>query len=269
MIRKPYVAGHFYPLSDSELSDTVARYIEDIPEAEKVNAVGLVSPHAGLIYSGAVAGAVFSRVKVQGTLIILSPNHTGLGRPVSVMSSGIWQVPNGSLEIDEPLAESILSSLDIAEKDETAHLQEHSIEVQLPFILHFSSDVKIVPITIMAGSLEICRMIGDALAEVISKTDHPVTIIASSDMSHYEEDAVARKKDKMAINRIIELNDEGLHNTVKAENISMCGFAPVTAMLHAAVKLGAREASLIKYSTSGEISGDYSQVVGYAGVIVK
>jgi AmmeMemoRadiSam system protein B len=267
MIRKPAVAGQFYSASKSELSETVKGYVDD--KAEKVRAIGVVSPHAGLMYSGAVAGAVYSRIEFPHTFVILSPNHTGLGSLVSIMSSGEWQLPTGSLSIDEELAKKVLADSDFIEEDTLAHSMEHSIEVQLPFILYFSTDVEIVPITIMTGSLEACKMLGDTLAAVISETDYPVTIIASSDMSHYEEDSVARKKDRMAIDKITSLDDEGLHHTVKSESISMCGYAPVTAMLHAANKLGAKEATLIKYMTSGDVSGDYSHVVGYAGVIVK
>jgi AmmeMemoRadiSam system protein B len=267
MIRKPAVAGQFYSSSSQELSETVDGYVED--NSGKVRAIGVVSPHAGLMYSGEVAGAVYSRIEFPGTFVILSPNHTGMGSLISIMSSGEWQMPTGSLSIDEELAERIKDNFDTIEEDTLAHSAEHSIEVQLPFLLHFSSDVKIVPITMMTGSLAACKMLGDALADAISATDYPVTIIASSDMSHYEEASVARKKDKMAIDKIIGLDDEGLYHTVKAENISMCGYAPVTSMLHAANKLGAKEAALIKYMTSGDVSGDNSSVVGYAGVIVK
>lgn len=267
MIRKPAVAGKFYPSSQQDLSEEVNGYVEH--DAVKTRAIGIVSPHAGLMYSGAVAGAVYSRIEFPRTFIILSPNHTGLGSVVSIMTSGEWQIPTGSLKIDEVLAKRILSDSDFIEEDTLAHEMEHSIEVQLPFILLFSSDVKIVPVTIMTDSLETCKMLGDNLADVISGSDYPVTIIASSDMSHYEEDSVARNLDNMAIEKIISLDAEGLYETVKKEKISMCGYAPVTTMLHAANNLGAKEATLVKYMTSGDVSGDYAHVVGYAGVIVK
>ncbi|NOZ69132.1 MAG: AmmeMemoRadiSam system protein B [Deferribacteres bacterium] len=267
MKRQPAVAGQFYPSSPAKLSEQVSNYVRT--DAEKESAIGIVSPHAGLVYSGRVAGAVFSRIRFPHTFILIGPNHTGLGSPVSIMSEGVWEIPTGELAIDGWVADSIKDCCSIVTEDSYAHAMEHSLEVQLPFIAHFSSDVKIVPITMMTDSLEACRLIGGAMADVIKNTDYPVTIVASSDMSHYVSDSVAREKDGKAIERIEALDPEGLFVTVKNERISMCGAMPVTAMLFAAEKLGAREARLVKYMTSGEVSGDYDYVVGYAGMIVK
>lgn len=267
MIREPAVAGQFYPASSSELSAQVRGFTEEGGDNER--AIGVVSPHAGLMYSGSVAGAVFSKIKFPGTFILLGPNHTGLGSPVSIMSSGQWQVPTGTLRIDENIAEKLKSHSGLFKENSIAHKMEHSLEVQLPFILRFTSDVKIVPIAVMNDSLESCRSIGGVLADVIQNTEYPVTIIASSDMSHFVSESIAKEKDKMAIERILALDPEGLYRTVKNEEISMCGVAPVTAMLYAAEKLGAKEARLEKYMTSGEISGEYDYVVGYAGMIIK
>ena len=267
MKRKPAVAGHFYSASSSALAKEVQKYIEAVPSRER--ALGVVSPHAGLIYSGRVAGAVFSRIEFPGPFILIGPNHTGLGRPISVMDSGEWEMPTGSLRVDDAVAEKILRSSGKIQVDNSAHMMEHSLEVQLPFILHFSSDVRIVPIVVMGDSLESCELLGRAVADAIKKTAYPVTIVASSDMSHYEQDSVARARDKKAIERILSLDPPGLYETVGREGISMCGFMPVTAMLYAAVELGAKDATLVKYMTSGEVSGDYDYVVGYAGIIVK
>lgn len=267
MIRQPSVAGQFYESSRSGLTEQVGCFIPTGVSTE--NVIGAVSPHAGLMYSGAVAGAVYSKITFPGTFVIVGPNHTGLGSPVSIMSSGRWQIPTGELEIDETFANKLKGQLNVAEEDSLAHKMEHSLEVQLPFILYISSTVKIVPVVMMIDSLEVCESAGDALAEVIKNTDYPVTIIASSDMSHYVSDSIAREKDRKAIDRIIDIDPEGLYHTVKKEGISMCGFIPVTTMLYAARKLGAKEANLVKYMTSGEVSGDYDQVVGYAGLIVK
>jgi len=267
MKRKPVVAGQFYSASSSGLSKEVQRYIQASPVKEK--AIGVVSPHAGLIYSGAVAGAVYSRIEFPHTFILLGPNHTGLGKPLSIMARGEWEIPTGSLKIDEALAKKILSYSRVIEEDSFAHSMEHSLEVQLPFILHFSSDVKIVPVMMMTDSLDHCRLVGETIADGIKDTEYPVTIVASSDMSHYEADSIARTKDKKAIDRILSLNPEGLYQTVVKEGISMCGFIPVTAMLYSAKKLGAKDATLVKYMTSGDVSGDYGYVVGYAGLIIK
>lgn len=267
MIRKPAVAGQFYSSTPSALTDEVKRYID--VDAEKVRAIGILSPHAGLMYSGQVAGAVYSRLEFPGTFVLLGPNHTGLGKPVSMMSSGMWQIPTGDVEIDGTLAKRLLGYSSAISEDTMAHSMEHSLEVQLPFMLHFSSSIKILPIVFMIDSLEICRSIGMALAGVIKDADYTVTIIASSDMSHYETDSVARSKDRKAIERILNLDPEGLYRTVKQNDISMCGYIPATTMLYAVKELGASEANLIRYMTSGEVSGDYDYVVGYAGIIIK
>ena len=267
MIRKPAVAGQFYESTPSRLISQVNEYLE--ADAEKASAIGIVCPHAGLMYSGRVAGAVYSRITMPRTFILIGPNHTGFGQPVSLMSSGVWHMPTGELRIDENLAAELKKGSDIISEDSLAHRMEHSLEVQLPFILHFSPDVSIVPVTMMPVSLDICRTVGEALAEAVNKSDYPVTMIASSDMSHYVSDAAARKKDKKAIDRVLALDPVGLYKTVRDQDISMCGVVPVTTMLFAAQKLGASEAALVKYMTSGEVSGDYDYVVGYAGVIVK
>lgn len=267
MKRQPAVAGQFYPSSPSRLSEQVRGYVNE--NAVKEKAIGIVSPHAGLMYSGAAAGAVFSKITFPRTFVLIGPNHTGFGSAVSIMLSGQWEMPTGELSINEELARRIREKADIIEADTMAHSMEHSLEVQLPFILYYSSDVKIVPIVLMSDSLETCRLIGEAIADAITELKNSVTIVASSDMSHYVTDSVARDKDKKAIDRVLALDPEGLYNTVKKEGISMCGFMPVTTMLFAALKLGAKQAELVKYMTSGEVSGDYNYVVGYAGMIVK
>ena len=267
MIRPPAVAGQFYESSPSGLSAQVEDCIET--GVEKESATGLISPHAGLMYSGRVAGAVYSRIKIPHTFILIGPNHTGFGSPFSIMSSGEWQIPTGKLKIDDNFAKRLKQHCNIIKEDSLAHQMEHSIEVQLPFILHFSSDVNIVPITVITASLDTCRLVGEALADVIENLDYTVTIIASSDMTHFETDSAAREKDKKAIDMITAMDPEGLYNTVRDEGISMCGVIPATMMLFAAKKMGAGESTLVKYMTSGEVSGDYNYVVGYAGVIVK
>jgi len=267
MIRRPAVAGQFYSSSPSGLSEEVKRYIDS--DVEKERAIGVLSPHAGLMYSGRVAGAVYSRIDPPHTFVLLGPNHTGVGRPIAMASSGRWQIPTGEVEIDEVLARRILEHSDAISEDTMAHSMEHSLEVQLPFILHFAPDVKIVPLVFMVDSLEACRTVGIAVAGAIKESGYPVTIIASSDMTHYESDSVARKKDQKAIDMIIALDPEGLYRTVKHNNISMCGYIPAVTMLYAVNELGAKEAVLVKYMTSGEVSGDYGYVVGYAGIIIR
>ncbi|RME65027.1 MAG: AmmeMemoRadiSam system protein B, partial [Nitrospirae bacterium] len=192
MIRPPAVAGQFYKGSARALNQEVARYIET--DTTQIEAIGAVCPHAGFMYSGHVAGAVYSRLVMPEIFVLLGPNHTGLGQSVSMMPSGRWEVPNGSFDIDENLAKKIfLLSEGTVAKDERAHLFEHSLEVQLPFIAYFGKPVRIVPIAFMRISLEECLKVGEAIAMAIKDTEVPVTMIASTDMSHYVSDSVARK----------------------------------------------------------------------------
>ncbi|UCH81652.1 MAG: AmmeMemoRadiSam system protein B [Nitrospiraceae bacterium] len=267
MKRKPAVAGQFYQASPSGLEDQVNQYITK--ESSRVHSIGIVSPHAGLMYSGEVAGSVYSRITMPHTFILLGPNHTGAGAPVSVMTSGQWQLPNGEIAIDESLAAYLMKCTHVLTEDSRAHVMEHSLEVQLPFILHFSSSVHIVPIVMMTDSLQVCSDLGRAIADTVKNAGYAVTIIASSDMSHYVSDSHARTMDKKAVDKILALDPEGLYQTVREEAITMCGVIPVTSMLYAARLLGARESKLIKYMTSGEVSGDFEYVVGYAGLIIR
>lgn len=267
MRRSPAVAGQFYQGTASKLTQQVKQYINS--SAVKEHAIGILAPHAGLIYSGSVAGEVYSAIEFPKTFVLIGPNHTGLGAKVSMMASGEWEIPTGIFSIDEKLSWRIAVNTPIISKDANAHTFEHSLEVQLPFIAYFSTEPKIVPITVMSASLEECRLLGEGIAKSIKEVNYAAVIVASSDMSHYVPDDVARQKDRKAIEMIKSLNPEGLYTVVSRERISMCGYLPAAVMLFAAKALGAIEARLIKYSTSGEVSGDYDQVVGYAGMIVK
>lgn len=267
MKRSPAVAGQFYHGTSSKLQQQVENYIDKGARRERV--LGVVSPHAGFIYSGSVAGAVYSSIDFPETFILIGPNHTGLGAQVSLMASGEWEIPTGVLCIDEKISYKISMYVPIVTKDTKAHMFEHSLEVQLPFIAYFSKEAKIVPIIILSATVEECRMIGKGIARAVRDIGSSVVIVASSDMSHYVPDDIARKKDGKAIDRILSLDPEGLYETVEKERISMCGYIPVTTMLYAAEALGAQSARLIKYATSAEVSGDYEQVVGYAGIVLR
>jgi MEMO1 family protein len=266
MLRKPAVAGQFYAESSDLLRSQVEQYVEKTSVNESARV--LICPHAGLIYSGPVAGAVYSRVRLPEHVLLIGPNHTGLGPPVSVYGDGSWNMPNGVVPIDRDLASRLLERCRSAERDTEAHRFEHCLEVQLPFLQYFRSQLAILPVILMSTRLDVCRELGEAMASVIREASEPVLMIASTDMSHYEPDAVAREKDRWAIDKILALDPVGLHRIVREKQISMCGFAPTVAALFAAVRLGASRASLIKYMTSGETSGDYSRVVGYAGIVI-
>lgn len=267
MKRNPAVAGQFYHGTVERLKEQVAQYIR--ADTPKESAIGIMSPHAGLIYSGSVAGEVFSSIKMPQTFIMLGPNHTGLGPDISLMDAGEWVIPTGLFRIDSKLASKIALKSGRVSRDAQAHIFEHSLEVQLPFIAYFSTDIKIVPIALLSASYADCLDLARAIAEAVRDADYPVVILASSDMSHYLPEKQARRKDAMAIEKILALDPEGLYETVRKERISMCGYLPATVMLAASKLLGADSARLIKYATSGEVSGDFDSVVGYAGIVVK
>ncbi|MCC6545192.1 MAG: AmmeMemoRadiSam system protein B [Nitrospirae bacterium] len=267
MIRKPAVAGYFYDGSPDGLRNQVENYVSS--DADRIKSIGVLSPHAGLIYSGAVAGSVFSRVILPDTFILVGPNHTGRGASVSIFIEGDWSMPNGSVAIDSELARAIEVRSRYASEDYDAHTGEHSLEVQIPFIQYFTRNFKIVPVTMMSTTLEVCREVGAAISHAIKETKKDVLIVASSDMTHYESGKSAMEKDQKAIKKILALDPAGLHHTVKENGITMCGFAPAVTMLYAALELGATKATLVKYMNSGDVSGDYDQVVGYAGMIIS
>ncbi len=267
MIRNAVVAGQFYPASASELKSMIKGMVEE--KAKKQEVIGLISPHAGYIYSGAVAGAVLSRITFKDTFIIMGPNHTGRGKPFSIMTEGSWQTPLGEVEIDSGLGKKILAHSRYLEEDEVAHIHEHSIEVQLPFLQYFSSEFKLVPIVFAPAEGAICKEIGKAIARAVKESGSKAVIIASSDMTHYEPQARAEKKDTQAIEAVLNLDEDRLLKRVDELNISMCGYAPAASLIVAAKELGAKGAELVKYQTSGDTTGDYSSVVGYAGIIIK
>ncbi|MBI5644081.1 MAG: AmmeMemoRadiSam system protein B [Deltaproteobacteria bacterium] len=263
--RPPCVAGRFYPGEPEILERTVDTLLF---ETTREDAISIVSPHAGYIYSGAVAGAVFSSVNLPDNIILIGPNHTGLGQTASLMARGYWDIPTGRVEINSELAGLLLDSGAFSD-DKAAHLMEHSLEVQLPFIRSLNKKASIVPITVMRGNADECAGMGEALAGAVLAYKKPVLIVVSSDMNHYETDIKTREKDKLAIDRVLKLDAAGLLNITSSRNISMCGVIPAAIAITASRLLGAREARLVKYSTSGETSGDMKQVVGYAGILIK
>jgi len=257
----------FYEGSPERLRDDVRSYW--VPEAEAEPALGALVPHAGYVYSGPVAGAVYSRLTIPPVALILCPNHTGRGAPAALDPSDAWRTPLGDVPVDRRLSERLLALAPSVEEDAEAHAGEHSLEVQLPFLQCRRADVRIVPVCLGAHDLDMCREIGQAVARICAEEEEPPLVLASSDMNHYESRAVGRAKDDRALARIESLDPEGLFATVLAEGISMCGFLPATALLFAARSAGARAATIVARRDSGDETGDASSVVGYAGVIVK
>ncbi len=265
-VRPPAVAGRFYSSDPDTLQAEVDSYIT--PQGSPQPAIGCISPHAGYMYSGHVAGAVYGRIEIPERCILLCPNHTGMGRPLAIMSHGAWETPLGRVAIDEELATSLKRKFSFLNEDSDAHRGEHAVEVQLPFLQERRKDFSFVPITLGTGEYEMLEALGFALADVVQNQER-VLIVASSDMNHYENDHITRIKDHKALKPILALDPRGLFDVVTKEEVSMCGFGPTVAMLTAARRLGAVHAEVVKYATSGDVSGDRDMVVGYAGVIVR
>ena len=269
MVRRPVVAGQFYPGSEKSL----LKEVEDLIDkgAKKEAALGVVSPHAGYMFSGPVAGQVLSSIAPRSTYLIMGPNHTGMGENFSLSAAEAWKTPLGEVQVNAGLAQKILGISKNIVSDNAAHMGEHSIEVQLPFLQVLNKDFSFVPIVIGHAGIATYRAVGKELARAIKecRLEKDITIIASSDMTHYEAHEAAKKKDAKAIEAILALDEEALIRNVERLSITMCGYAPTVIMLVAAKELGAKSARLVKYQTSGETSGDYSSVVGYAGMIIS
>ncbi len=266
-IRQPAVAGTFYPADPKALRDQIASCLK--PTSTKITAKGIVVPHAGYIYSGSVAGQVYSQINIPDRLIILSPNHTGLGVPFSINNRGAWRLPMGNAQIDEKLADRLMKECPLLEVDTEAQMHEHSLEVQIPFLQFLKKDFRFVPITLGHLSLKQCEELGEALAQVIVQEKEPILIIASSDMNHYENQTITLEKDQWAIDKILTQDPKGLFDTVHSKKISMCGIIPTTVMLATCNKLKAKRTLLVDHKTSGDVSGDFEKVVGYAGLIIE
>jgi len=267
MIRRAAVAGSFYPADKQEIIETIKSLIE--PDVARRKALGAVLPHAGYVYSGNVAGSVLSQVELPQTAVIIGPNHTGMGKPFSLMAEGLWRTPLGDVEVDGALARQILGLSRYLEDDAMAHMREHSIEVQLPLLQYFKPDIKIVPIILTGAAPSVYKEIGEAVAKAVKSSAYDIIILASSDMTHYEPREKAREKDLKVIEAILELDEDRVLEIVRKRHVSMCGSGPVACLLRAVRELGGGSAELVDYKTSGDVTGDFSEVVGYAGIIIK
>ena len=263
MERESAVAGRFYPAERERLARDVARHLAQ-PGTLPAPAIGVLVPHAGYVYSGAVAGAVYAQVEVPARAIVLCPNHTGLGAPVALWPDGRWKTPLGPVPVDAELAGD-LAACPLVRADRAAHLHEHALEVQLPFLLARRADVAIAPLCLGPLDLAACRELARAVARAARRG---ALVVASSDMSHYLPAGEAARLDRLALERLLALDGAGLLATVRREEISMCGVVPAAVMLMAAGELGASSARLVRYGSSGEVTGDLTSVVGYAGAIV-
>jgi len=279
-VRRPAQAGAFYSADRASLTNQIEDCflnklgpckLPELQEGLKRKIVSAISPHAGYMYSGPVAAHTYSALASDGipdTIVILGPNHYGAGTGLSIMTEGSWQTPFGEVEIDSDAAKQICENSGMLDIDALAHVNEHSIEVQLPFLQYvFGKRFRFVPISMMMQDLESSRNVGEAIAECIA--DRNALIIASSDMSHYEPQKEAERKDKLAIDAILKLDEEKLQRTVESENISMCGYGPISSAIVASKALQAHSAKLLSYRTSGDITKDYGQVVGYMAATIS
>jgi len=279
-VRRPTQAGAFYEGSAESLKRQIKEcFLSElgpgkVPEVKADGPrkiVGLVCPHAGYMFSGPVAAHAYYELALDGTpetAVIFGPNHTGYGSPLAVMNEGVWRTPLGDLEVDSETANQIVREARIVDVDELAHRYEHSIEVQLPFLQFlYGSNIKIVPICFLMQDLTSATDVGEAVAKAL--TGKNAVLIASSDMTHYEPHEIAKEKDLAALRAVEEMDAAKFYSTVESRRISACGYGPIVALITAAKHLGAREAKLLCYKSSGDVIGDYSSVVGYAAVCFK
>ena len=267
MIRPPAVSGRFYPSDEKKLALEIEKYTSSANE--KCFARGCVVPHAGYLYSGHVAGAVYSEIEIPARCILLGPRHFPGGEAMAIISEGSWRTPFGDAQIDSELAAELKRACPLLREDRMAHEREHSLEVQIPFLQQLAANLRFVPVVLATQRYQDLETLGHAVARVIEAHTEPVLLIASTDMNHYESDAITRTKDHKAIDRILALDPRGLYDMVRSEGITMCGYAATAAMLIAMRDLDAKNAELIRYATSGDITGDWNQVVGYAGIIIR
>ena len=268
MIRMPAVADRFYPGSPVRLQAAVRAFLPEAAATGKQPALAVILPHAGYVYSGATAGQTIGRVRVPETVVLLGPNHHGRGAPIA-LSTDDWQMPLGKVGINTEFAEALLRNAPDVTADREAHRMEHSLEVQLPFLQQLQEHLQIVPLVVSHIPFTLCQLVAAALVKTIQEYGQPVLLLASTDMSHYESRQQAAHKDQQAIDRILHLDPQGLYATVLDQRISMCGIMPTTIALLVALGLGATQAELVRYTDSGEVSGDVSQVVGYVGLIIS
>jgi len=264
MIRRPVVAGMFYPLNKDNLNEQLSKLFEGVG---KGNLIGVVSPHAGYEYSGRTAAHAINSLRPAKSFVILGPNHNLMGSKFSIMGSGEWETPLGNVRVDSELAKEI-KKCGVIQEDDFAHVQEHSVEVQLPFLQYRFRDFRFVPVSISnvdysEDFLKKCETLGKHLARTIK--NKPIDIIASSDFSHYLPKEVAKEKDTKAIERIQKLDPKGFFQTLEEIDASVCGYGPVAVLLYVAKELGLK-AKLINRTDSGESTGDSSSVVSYYAI---
>jgi hypothetical protein len=266
MLRSPAVAGQFYPAHPRELSSLIAKFTGRTSAAEPAHVRACLVPHAGYVYSGIVAGAVFSSIFLPKKILLLGVRHYPQGEPLAILSEGSWRTPLGDATIESSLAQRLLAACPGLREDSAAHSHEHCLEVQLPFLQELDPGFSFVPVVLGTIRFDQLVQVGEGIARVLSEGKEEILVVTSSDMNHYEDDATTRRKDRKAIDRMLHFDAKGLYQVCQDEQISMCGMGPAVAMLTAMQCLGAKKAELVRYATSGDVSGDRDAVVGYAGM---
>lgn len=275
MLRLPAVAGRFYPANPNELAATVQRMstpradsaISSTASAEKISVTACLVPHAGYMYSGAVAGEVLGRIAPPEKVLILGVRHFPRGESAAILSSGAWRTPLGDAPIDTELAMSLRDACPLLREDSVAHSQEHSLEVQIPFLQVLAPGFSFVPVALGTVRFDDLVRVGEAVARVLTAQPEPVLLLATSDLNHYEDDATTRVKDAKAVEKLLALDARGLFDVCRTEKISMCGLGPAVATITALRAMRVTRGELVRYATSADVSGDMSSVVGYAGIV--
>jgi AmmeMemoRadiSam system protein B len=267
MLRLPAVAGQFYPADPRELTRLIRKFTVEDPGAKKARVRACLVPHAGYIYSGGVAGAVFARIIFPKQVLVLGVRHSPVGEDLAILSEGAWRTPLGDVPVDELLAQRVKAACPGLREDSVAHSREHSLEVELPFLQVLDPGFMFVPVAVGTLRFEELRALGIGLAQVFKESQEEILMVTSSDMNHYEPDATTRIKDAKAIDRLEAVDAQGLYEVCRKEKISMCGLGPAVVMLTAMKELGIKSGELVRYATSGDVNGDRNAVVGYAGMI--
>ncbi len=266
MLRFPAVAGKFYPANPRELSSLIVQFTEKDSAAAPAHVRACLVPHAGYVYSGMVAGAVFSSIFLPKRILLLGVRHYPRGASLAILSEGSWRTPLGDATVDSSFAQRLRAACPALQEDTVAHSQEHSLEVQLPFLQQLDPGFSFVPVVLGTIRFDQLVGVGEGIARVLSDEKEEILVVTSSDMNHYEDDATTRRKDRKAIDAMLRLDAKRLYQICCEEEISMCGLGPAVAMLTAMQRLGAKKADLVRYATSGDVSGDRDAVVGYAGM---
>jgi AmmeMemoRadiSam system protein B len=267
MLRLPAVAGQFYPSDPRELTRLIRKFSAENPASPKKRVRACLVPHAGYIYSGGVAGAVFARVILPRQVVVLGVRHSPMGEDLAILSEGAWRTPLGDAPLDEALAKRVRAACPALREDGVAHSREHSLEVEIPFLQILDPGFSFVPIAVGTLRFEDLRELGLGFARVLEESHEEILVVTSSDMNHYEPDDVTRIKDAKAMDRMKAVDARGLFDVCRKEKISMCGLGPAVVMLTAMKELGVERGELVSYATSGDVNGDRDAVVGYAGMI--